>query len=160
MGVPQASANTLDVYHLLTKLFVLLDDADRRFFLSYGLSARQFWALRYLDEHRGLSMVDLSRALLTDKSNITAIVDRLELAGFARRSPDQTDRRVILITLTPAGRALRDEVNYHHELRIQELVGAVDASRFGELVELLNPINRNLETVLGHPVDGPSPSNG
>lgn len=149
-----------DLYHLLTKIFVLLDDADRRFFLTYGLSARQFWALRYLDEQRGLSMVDLSRSLLTDKSNITAIVDRLEQAGLARRSPSLQDRRVILITLTPQGRALRDLVQARHEEQIESLFDGPDIAQFHRLMDLLNPISRNLEVALGHEPDGPSPSSG
>jgi hypothetical protein len=40
-----------DVYEVLKKTFLLLDDYDRRFFISYGLSPRQFWALQRLDEH-------------------------------------------------------------------------------------------------------------
>lgn len=137
-----------DVYHALTKLFVLLDDADRQFFGEYGLSTRQFWALFYLDEQRGISMVDLSRSLLTDKSNITAIVDRLERIGLAKRSPDPRDRRVIHITLTTLGRRQRDQVIAQHETRISDLFSDIATGQLQLLLDLLTPISAALEAHL------------
>src|SRR5262249_27312216 len=141
---------TQDVYQMLIKVFLLLDDSDRHFFTNYNLSPRQFWALQHLDEQQGRSMVDLSRALLTDKSNVTAIVDRLEQASLARRTPDAHDRRVFLITLTPEGSRLRDFVRKAHEARIHELLGVVNDSRLSTLLEYLTTISTNLESYLEH----------
>src|SRR6185437_3388882 len=105
------------LYVLLTDLFYLLDDTDRQFFGEYGLSARQFWALHHLGEAEGLSMIDLSRLLFTDKSNITAIADRLEGAELIQRSPGPHDRRVTMLRLTAKGRQLHDEVFVAHQER-------------------------------------------
>ncbi len=137
-----------DVYLMLKRAFLLLDDCDRHFFTSYGLSPRQFWALQHLDEHQGRSMVDLSRALLTDKSNVTAIVDRLERASLARRTPAAHDRRVFLITLTPEGRRLRDYVAREHEARIRELIGVVNDGHLQTLLGYLTTMSDNLESYL------------
>lgn len=133
---------------MLKKAFLLLDDCDRHFFTTYGLSSRQFWALQHLDEQQGRSMVDLSRVLLTDKSNVTAIVDRLERASLARRTPDARDRRVFLITLTPEGRRLRDFVCKEHEARIRELIGVVNEGHLHTLLDHLTTISDNLESYL------------
>jgi DNA-binding MarR family transcriptional regulator len=149
--VGDATALEQDVYRLLTKLFLLLDDCDRRFFTEYGLSARQFWALHHLDEQQGCSMVDLSRALLTDKSNVTGIVDRLERASLAQRTPDPYDRRVIQIRLTPEGRRLRDFVQQQHEARIRDLLGAVGIGQLSALQHTLTQISGNLEAYLAEP---------
>ncbi len=149
--VEDATGIEQDVYRLLTKLFLLLDDCDRHFFTEYGLSARQFWALQHLDEEQGRSMVDLSRTLLTDKSNVTGIVDRLERANLAQRTPDPHDRRVIQITLTPEGRRLRDFVNQQHEARIRELLGTVGDGHLYTLQHILLLISRNLEAYLEAP---------
>lgn len=137
-----------DVYEVLKKTFLLLDDYDRRFFISYGLSPRQFWALQHLDEHQGCSMVELSRALLTDKSNVTAIVDRLERASLARRTPAANDRRIFLITLTPEGRRLRDLVSQEHAARMRELIGVVNNGHLHALLESLSTISSHLESYL------------
>ena len=151
----EAGNVTQDVYQMLKKAFLLLDDYDRRFFTNYDLSPRQFWALQHLDEHQGRSMVDLSRALLTDKSNVTAIVDRLEQASLARRTPAANDRRVFLITLTPEGRRLRDFVAKEHEARIHELFGMVSNSHLHILLDALTPISDNLESYLEQADDPP-----
>lgn len=93
-------------------------------------------------------MVELSRMLFTDKSNVTGIVDRLERAALAQRTSSPHDRRVFLITLTPEGRRLRNFVNQQHEARIRELIGTVESDHLYTLVELLTAISRNLETSL------------
>lgn len=137
-----------DVYSMLTKTFILLDDCDRRFFAEYGLSTRQFWALQHLEEQQGCSMVDLSRVLFTDKSNVTGIVDRLERLNLVSRTPDPHDRRVMLITLTPEGRRLRDTVREQHYARINELMSSLEAADLHCLLGHLQSISRNIEAYL------------
>ena len=144
----EAGDVTQDVYQMLKKTFLLLDDCDRHFFTNYGLSSRQFWALQHLDEHQGRSMVDLSRVLLTDKSNVTAIVDRLERASLARRTPASHDRRVFLITLTSEGVRLRDVVRKAHEARLSELIGVVNDDHLSTLLDYLTTISASLEDYL------------
>lgn len=137
-----------EVYRMLTKTFLLLDDSDRHFFAEYGLSTRQFWALQHLDQQQGCSMVDLSRLLLTDKSNVTGIVDRLERLNLVTRTTDPRDRRVILITLTPEGAQLRDRVKEQHEARIDALMSVVNDANLHALLEYLYAISRNIEASL------------
>lgn len=138
----------LDVYQLLTKTFILLDDCDRQFFSEYGLSTRQFWALQHLDERHGCSMVDLSRVLFTDKSNVTGIVDRLERLHLVTRAIDPHDRRVMLITLTPEGGQLRRDIIAQHEQRIRELMNVLNNAHLHSLLDYLHAISQNIETYL------------
>ena len=137
-----------EAYRLLTKTFILLDDCDRRFFSEYGLSTRQFWAIQHLDEQQGCSMVDLSRVLFTDKSNVTSIVDRLESLKLVTRTTDPHDRRIVLITLTEEGRRLRDRVKEQHDLRIRELMHIDNTAAIWSLVDCLHVISHNIETYL------------
>lgn len=139
----------LEVYRLLTKTFLLLDDCDRHFFAEYGLSTRQFWALQHLDEHHGCSMIDLSRALFTDKSNVTGIVDRLEHLKLVTRTTDPKDRRVMLITLTVEGSRLRNTVVSQHEERILELMSVISNNNLSSLLDYLQAISQNIEAYLG-----------
>lgn len=133
-----------ELYLLLTDLFYLLDDTDRQFFGEYGLSTRQFWALHHLSETAGLSMIDLSRLLFTDKSNITAIADRLESANLIKRSPAPQDRRVTLLTLTPQGRERHDEVYAAHQERIRSIIGG-DEATLRQVIQHLQRIRLRFE---------------
>jgi len=139
------------LYQLLTKLFNLLDDNDRQFFGEFGLSTRQFWALHHLEHSDGMSMIELSRRLLTDKSNVTAIIDRLEEAGLVKRSPAPQDRRVILLTLTPAGRRRHHEVLTAHQERIRALMIG-DEAALRTAINILEPIAARVEQYLHPPL--------
>lgn len=146
--VEDATTVEQDAYLSLKRVFLLLDDCDRHFFTEYGLSTRTFWALQALDEVQGRAMVDLSRILFTDKSNVTGIVDRLEKAGLATRTPAPHDRRVILVKLTPEGRRKRDFVKAQHDARTRDLLGALSDTTLHTLLGILEPLGRNLETYL------------
>ncbi|GCE50105.1 MarR family transcriptional regulator [Thermosporothrix hazakensis] len=140
----------LDIYQQLVRAYVLLDDSDSRFFSDYGLSPRQFWTLSHLDEKEGHSMIDLSRLILTDKSNMTGIIDRLEKIKLVKRQPMVQDRRVTLITLTPKGKKLRDEIEQQHRLRIRELIGVLPPERQGFFLECLETIAQHVEEYLAN----------
>jgi DNA-binding MarR family transcriptional regulator len=137
-----------EVYQALTKTFLLLDDFDRRFFAGFGLSTRQYWALTHLDQRQGRPMAELGQLLLTDKSNVTGIVDRLEQGGLVRRTIQPSDRRVILIKLTAKGRRLREQVEAQHEARVRALMSAIDAERLQALRAQLALIAGSIESEL------------
>lgn len=56
-----------------------------------------------------LSPRDLSNALMLTTGGMTGRLDRLEGAGLVARSPDPTDRRSLLVTLTAHGKHVIDE---------------------------------------------------
>jgi DNA-binding MarR family transcriptional regulator len=49
----------------------------------------------------------LAQAINADKSRIIGVLDDLQQRGLIRRQPDAADRRVHLLSLTPAGDRLR-----------------------------------------------------
>ena len=59
----------------------------------------------------GVSMGDMARGIGVDPSYITALVDDLDARGLARREPAPDDRRVKIIVLTEAGRALAAQID-------------------------------------------------
>ena len=64
-----------------------------------------------LARHDGVSMGEMARGIGVDPSYITALVDDLDTRGLARREPSADDRRVKIIVLTDAGRALACEID-------------------------------------------------
>jgi DNA-binding MarR family transcriptional regulator len=79
-------------------------------YAEYDLSPPQFFALRRLHMHGSSPMSELAQFLACDRSNVTGIIDRLEARGLVERGASPGDRRVRLLALTDAGRALHDEV--------------------------------------------------
>ena len=54
------------------------------------------------------AMRDLASRMKCDASWVTALVDALEVPGYATRAVSPTDRRVKLVALTPKGEAAKE----------------------------------------------------
>ncbi len=67
-----------------------------------GLASRDYCVLATARE-ADRTQIELANLVGLDKTTMTVTVDRLERAGLARRTPLSSDRRVRVITVTPAG---------------------------------------------------------
>jgi MarR family transcriptional regulator, organic hydroperoxide resistance regulator len=69
------------------------------------LSHAQFELLIELDERGELSAGELALAARISPASVTQMLDGLEHAGYVARARSDTDRRVVLASLTELGRA-------------------------------------------------------
>ncbi len=69
-----------------------------------GINRTDSRCLDILDEYGSMSAGDLAEASRLTTGAITAVIDRLERAGYARRVPDPSDRRRVLVEPTPRAR--------------------------------------------------------
>ena len=67
-----------------------------------GINRTDARALDVIHQHGRVSAGELARELRLSTGAVTAVVDRLERAGYARRVDDPDDRRRVLIEVTPA----------------------------------------------------------
>jgi len=70
------------------------------------LSSSQFGILETLLHLGPLCQKDLASKLLVSGGNITLVVDNLEKRGLVTRERQTQDRRLVTVSLTPAGRKL------------------------------------------------------
>lgn len=66
-----------------------------------GINRTDSRCMDILDQHGSMSAGDLAEASRLTTGAITAVIDRLERAGYARRVPDPSDRRRVLVEITP-----------------------------------------------------------
>lgn len=66
-----------------------------------GINRTDARCLDILDEHGRMGAGDLAAASRLTTGAITAVIDRLERAGYVRRVRDRSDRRRVLIEVTP-----------------------------------------------------------
>ncbi len=69
----------------------------------------------------GVTMSELSRMLLVSNGNATAVVDRLERNGLARRTISRTDRRTIYVALTAKGLKQFETLAADHEREVNSV---------------------------------------
>ena len=81
---------------------------------------------------------ELINATAFTSGGVTRLVDRMERAGYVRRSPCPSDRRVQFVGLTDAGRALLERATDVHLRGIQRhLIDKVHADEVPVLDDLL-----------------------
>jgi DNA-binding MarR family transcriptional regulator len=91
-----------------------------------GISIIQTRLLGVLRD-RTPTMNELATLLGLDKSSATGLVDRAERRDLVRRVASSADRRVVLVELTDAGRALVAEVSGGFEADVAALLERLSA---------------------------------
>jgi DNA-binding MarR family transcriptional regulator len=136
------------LYHLLTEVFILLDDADRRTLTLHNLSIRQFNILYHLDQEQGLSINELSNHLLCDKSNTTRLVERMKQDGLVTREQDPNDRRYVSVRLTEEGMRLREKAMAAHQNNVDERFKTLSSQEQVKLNKLLVQLRDGLHDLV------------
>ena len=129
----------LDVLHTASALESRVDAR----LAAVGLSLPKLAALRALVTAEGaLPLGQLAERLACVKSNVTQLVERLEVEGLVLRAPDPGDRRSRLAAITDAGRRA-----YEQGVRIQrdaerDLFAALSPDETAQLVRLLQKFGK------------------
>lgn len=120
---------------------------SHRLFRPLGLTGAQFNVLNLLaDSPDGVSQRELGDRLLVDRSNVTGLLDRMEKSGWVQRTDHPADRRVYLVTLTPAGRALWAKANPLYREVITQVTAGLTAKQMGDAVATLEALSRGAAT--------------
>jgi DNA-binding MarR family transcriptional regulator len=104
-----------------------------------GLTHPQYLVMLALWQRAPRSVKDLSGLLQLDPGTLSPLLKRLETAGYVRRERDPGDERVLAVTLTEAGTALRAQA---------ELVPAAVVARLGMDLEELQRLHESLTRVI------------
>lgn len=132
------------VHATLARSHGLLARAVERALAPHGLTRPQYELLCLLADGEALPLHDLARRLGVAAGNVTVIAENLERHGWLVRTTLETDRRVRLARLTPAGSSLITEV----QPAIAEAVTAQLAGLTDDEQEILMRLLRKLATSL------------
>ncbi len=88
---------------------------------AWDVTPSQMRAVRMLDRHGGVRSSELAQHLHIAPRSATEVVDALEAKGLVERSPDPSDRRATLVSLTPHGTTLVEEVRRARGLESERL---------------------------------------
>jgi DNA-binding MarR family transcriptional regulator len=95
---------------MLTPLLRELIAAEEPVLAAHDLSMWGYVVLVALDESPMRTQAALAAAIGADKTRIIRDLDELQHRGLIERMPDPDDRRVRLLMITAAGRAVKDAV--------------------------------------------------
>jgi MarR family transcriptional regulator, 2-MHQ and catechol-resistance regulon repressor len=102
-----------------------------------GVSPAGFSVLVVLTTAGGsVELKTLRRRLGWSKANATEVTANLQERGLVRRRRDPSDRRLVVVDLTYAGRELVERLFPEHSDRVTRAFGALDESEKRSLAEL------------------------
>ncbi|MEU6750140.1 MarR family transcriptional regulator [Spirillospora sp. NPDC046719] len=104
-----------------------------------GLTHPQYLVMLALWEHEQLSVKELSRLLQLDPGTLSPLLKRLESADLIRRQRDSRDERLLAVTVTESGRALREQA---------EKIPATIMDRLGMGLDELEDLHGTLTRVI------------
>ena len=108
-----------------------------------GLTYTQYVALVALSEGDEQTVGELGDKLFLESNTLTPILKKLESLGLVDRRRDPADERQVRVTLTPAGRELRQQV----ERDAKQLVEATGLG--GDFAKVQQTVARLRDNMLG-----------
>jgi DNA-binding MarR family transcriptional regulator len=117
----------------------------RRFAERFDTTLPRFDVMAALDRHReGMTMGELSRALLVSNGNVTALVRQLHSQAMVSLEAAPGDRRSQVVTLTSAGIDHFAQLAAAHHAWIGAMLADVPADQQAQLFTLLGAVKASI----------------
>ena len=115
----------------------------KKFLLPEDITMQQFNILRILrGSDMPLSTLQIRERMLDKMSDTSRIVDRLVVKGLAQKCVSQSDKRLVDVTISPAGKALLARLDEKND-EMDRIVGSITPDEAAELNRLLDKIRNS-----------------
>jgi DNA-binding MarR family transcriptional regulator len=115
-----------------------VDSFDQAVADHLGINRTDSRCIDLIDQAGGMTAGELAQAAGLTTGAVTAVVDRLEKAGLARRVADPTDRRRVRIETTPLLREYTDTLFGPMVAESQALIAALTDAELERFTEFLH----------------------
>ncbi len=89
-----------------------------------------------------IRITELARREGVTQPGISLLVNRLEARGWVSREPDPSDRRAVLVAITPQGAAAFDELRAQYRALLHEEMASLDADEVETLASAVDILDR------------------
>lgn len=117
--------------------------------LRLGVSMAQLHIMFTLQRTDEMTMSHLADVLNVSFSNATGLIDRLEERGFIERSGVPSDRRIVMVRLTPAGETMLGEVDALSADLLRSVLGRLPASQLRGVAHAIAALREAVESTVG-----------
>ena len=140
----------------LESALALIDILDTELQTERKITLVRYDALAHLEDATdGLSMTELANRILTSKSGLTRVIDRMEAGGLVRRERPPEDRRVVKVLITPKGlKTLQDARAVHHRGVQEHFVQHLNPREFAALTAALEKVHDHVRPLRPGRVSG------
>ena len=118
------------------------------FLKELGLTDPQYITMMVLWENNKVAMRDLGKRLYLDSGTLTPVLKKLEAMGYLKRYRNPEDERILMVSITDEGKALRQEaenIPYQMGCLVNQKGELFSGEEVGTLKEQLYQIINTLE---------------
>ncbi|MGH7876700.1 MAG: MarR family winged helix-turn-helix transcriptional regulator [Candidatus Dormibacteraceae bacterium] len=133
----------------VARINVLLRDELSRRRISLGQAS----TLAFLSDHGSCRLTDLAAAVCVAQPSMTDLVVRMERLGWVLRSEVTSDRRGVLIELSPAGELLLEELRNARSQRLLKHLAVLSAQEQAAMAAAVEGLGRVIESMRGGDFD-------
>lgn len=109
------------------------------------MGAGQYYALSELAKVERLMAGELADRCHVSEPTVSKMLKSLEAGGFVQRQTDPANRRVVWVSITPAGRTMRDELFAHFQGALVRVLDGLDDAQLNDLLRALGHLDRLVE---------------
>jgi len=113
--------------------------------LVTGVTASQFVIMKKINERGRMTVSEVAGDLFVSLSAVTAQVDRLCRAGLVERHRDESDRRVVWLALTPAGKEVYEACEASRLKVIGRYLGQLEQRDLEKLLDIYTKLLKIIE---------------
>ena len=150
-----AAANDLLMYRLNRLLAVAGSLVVRLCEGGYGITRREWGLLMMLAQHPGMPPAELAQRLGLDRARTSRAITSLLAKKLITRSAMPGDRRQALLSLTPAGQAVHDDLFPQVKALNQALLAGLDEGALAALDASLAHMQQQAEALVASRTDVP-----
>jgi len=129
---------------LIIEFYEKLSSWEQAVVRDTPITLSQMHTLEILGQQSPLRMKELAAKMGVTTGTLTVNIDRLEKQGLVARIPHETDRRSILVALTPAGEELHRVHHDHHLHLTRELQAALTPEETSQFASILARLTQAL----------------
>lgn len=93
------------------------------------------------DSDENANIADIQGHLFVTKGAISQMLGALEKKGYLNREIDKSNRRKLIITLTPSGKELLGKVEHKLDLLLSEIIALIGKDDAMQLISIINRIS-------------------
>lgn len=158
IGAEGADPLTASVFSAFKRAMRLNRQLLLRLLAEKGGHPGQAACLWILTEQESMTQRDMAEALHLAPPTVTAMLQKMERAGYVERWDDETDQRLTRIRLTETGKAFSQELRSVHADYIAMSVGAMSQKDQKELARLLDALGDSVSSALDGLGEAPDPT--
>lgn len=157
---PDLDPSAMEAFLFLLKAGTDCLEFGHEYLADHGVSSGRFTILMLLYKRQifcrenggAVAPAELADMVGCTRATITGLVDTLERDRLVRRVPDEKDRRMMTVNITPKGAALLMKILPGHLKRISNLMACLSEPERKTLVRLLEKVIDRIGAPAGVPV--------